>query len=452
VNPRLACLLVVLAALAACAHAPSAPGVAGGGGALLAEAPLEGAAAIDGARDLVLAVDNRVVAPGARAGSNIAGYGATAQYRSGQRAMSTLAEIKQQYGLREIAGWPIQALGLYCAVLRPPPGVAREALLQALSRDTRVRLAEPLHEYSLYAHDAAATGYNDPYVQLQRGFAQIDAARAQRVSQGNGVEVALVDTGVDRAHPDLAGRVRGLHDLVGARGSAHMGDRHGTEVAGVIAAVGNNHLGIVGIAPKATLSVYKACWQPAGTDGARCNTLTLAKALAALLDTDARIINMSLGGPEDPLLGMLLQALLQQRRIVVAALPPGGRVEGFPAATPGVIVVGAPSPGATSPAGVVNAPGVDILTTQPDGQYDFASGSSLAAAHVSGIAALLLSLSPGLDANAFLGILRDSSTRTGGVPLVNAAAAIDALDDGRPAGLASARAGQDRVARLVRGP
>src|SRR3546814_14889881 len=100
--------------------------------------------------------------------------------------------------------------------------------------------------------------YNDPYVQLQRGFAEIDAALAQRVSQGEGVDVALVDTGVDTAHPDLKGRIRGIHDMVGDSVTPMYGDRHGTEVAGLIAAVGNNRLGLVGVAPEATLRVYKA--------------------------------------------------------------------------------------------------------------------------------------------------------------------------------------------------
>src|SRR3546814_20730360 len=86
--------------------------------------------------------------------------------------------------------------------------------------------------------------YNDPYVQLQRGFAEIDAALAQRVSQGEGVDVALVDTGVDTAHPDLKGRIRGIHDMVGDSVKTMYGDRHGTEVAGIIAAVGNNRLEI----------------------------------------------------------------------------------------------------------------------------------------------------------------------------------------------------------------
>lgn len=427
-------LLLAAAMSAACAHAqPGTPADGNAGtGSAGAMAQADDAASTGDQRDIVLAVDNPISPPASRAASNVLGYGAAQGYRNGQRAMSVLAELKQRYGLREVAGWPIKPLGLYCAVLRPGPGVDRDALLKALSADARVRIAEPLHEYDLYSQPSTGVRYNDPYVPLQRGFAEIDAAIAQRTSQGKGVEVALVDTGVDTGHPDLRGRIRGVHDMVGDDAAAGGGDdRHGTEVAGVIAAVGDNHVGIVGIAPQATLSVYKACWHAPGTRGARCNTFTLAKAMAALLDADARIINLSLGGPPDTLLGQLLAALLRQDRIVIAAMPPDGRIEGFPAATPGVIVVRSAQALDTA-AGAMSAPGKDILTTQPDGRYDFASGSSLAAAHVSGIAALLLSISPGLRAGTVRDILRRTSAGPGGSPMVNAAAAVAALDHARP--------------------
>lgn len=409
--------------LCACAHTPHEPVPPGG---------------IDAQRDVVLTVANPIAAPAPHAGSNVLGYGGDGQYRNGQRAMAVMAGLKRQYRLQELAGWPIRPLGLYCAVLRPPRGVDRDALLRALSKDARVRLAEPLREYALFSDDAEGVRHNDPYVALQRGFAEIHAAQAQALSQGRGVDVALVDTGVDSSHPDLAGRISGTHDMLADRAAAGGGTRHGTEVAGVIAAVGDNHLGIVGVAPQATISVYRACWHGAGTGGARCNSFTLAKALAALVDSDARIINMSLGGPADPLLELLLATLLRQERIVVAALPPDGRVAGFPAATPGVIVVGSAHAGA-APKRVVLAPGLDILTTQPDGRYDFASGSSLAAAHVSGIAALLLSLSPGIDARMVDGILRRGSAMPGGNHLVDAAAAVGAVSDGRSVRLAGER-------------
>src|SRR3546814_2681333 len=111
-------------------------------------------------------------------------------------------------------------------------------------------------------------------------------------------------------------------------------------------------------------------------------------------------------------------------------MPPDGRIDGFPAATPGVIVVRSAQASAGQ-TGVMDAPGEDILTTQPDGRYDFASGSSLAAAHVSGIAALLLSLSPDIEARAVGRILRRSSATPGGDHLVDAAAAVGTLSGGR---------------------
>jgi subtilisin family serine protease len=214
---------------------------------------------------------------------------------------------------------------------------------------------------------------------------------------------------------------------VDADNPAFNRDPHGTEVAGIIGAIGDNHVGIVGIAPKSVISIYKACWYPTTIEaGARCNSFTLAKALAAILDTDARVVNLSLGGPSDPLLDKLLAQLLEQRRIVVAAMPPDGSTRGFPDSAPGVLVVRM-SGASPAPPGVLSAPGNDILTTQPGGGYDFTSGSSMAAAHVSGIVALLLSLSPSLDAQTVHDLLLSSSKSVGGMRQVDAAAAVTAL-------------------------
>ena len=382
-------------------------------------------------RDIVLAVANPIDPPALHAGSSMLGYAPTGYYGAGQRAASALGDLKRRYNLHEVAGWPIKALGVYCVVVETPAGTHRDDLIKTLAKDDRVKLAQPLQDYSVYATVAASTHhrYNDPYVGLQRGFEETDAALAQTFSQGDGVHIAVVDTGADTRHPDLQGRIHDIHDMVSNDAAAFDRDNHGTEVAGVIAADADNHQGIVGIAPKAVLSVYKACWYaPEPHRGARCNSFTLAKALAAVIDTDARIVNLSLGGPADPLLDKLLAQLLSQGRIVVAALPPSGSLEGFPDNAPGVIVVRSSGP-AASPSGVISAPGKDILTTQPGGGYDFTSGSSMAAAHVSGIVALLLSISPRLDAHAVHDLLVQSSKTSNGVVEVNAAAAVAALHD-----------------------
>jgi subtilisin family serine protease len=381
-------------------------------------------------RDIVLAVANPVEPPATHAGSTLLGYTPPSFYGAGQRAVSDLTSLKQSYGLREVSGWPIKALNVYCVVLEMPPGVSRDDLLKRLTKDSRVKLAQPLNDYAVYS-DATppdSTHYNDPYVNLQRGFVETNAAIAQTVSQGDGVHIAVIDTGVDTSHPDLKGRIHDMQNLVDDSTASFNHDSHGTEVAGIIAADADNHQGIVGIAPKATLSVYKACWYDTADAGARCNTFTLAKALAAIIDTDARIVNLSLGGPADPLLDKLLDQLLDQGRIIVTALPPSGNLDGFPDSAPGVIVVRV-SGTSQAPAGIVSAPGTDILTTQPGGGYDFTSGSSMAAAHVSGIVALMLSLKPRLDAQQVHDVLLRSSKVSNGMLQVNAASAVAALHD-----------------------
>jgi subtilisin family serine protease len=294
-KPRSLLLVALAAALGACAslHPAAAPGNASD----VARASTANVASMDSERDIVLAVANPLEPTAANAGSSLLGYSPSRYYGAGQRATSTLAALKQSYRLRDITGWPIKALGVYCVVFEPPAGTSRESLLKALAADARVQLAQPLHDYAVYA--AASPGihhYSDPYVDLQRGFAETDAAAAQLVSQGRGVHIAIVDTGVDLEHVDLRGRIRDAHNLVDDDASAFSRDSHGTEVAGVVAATADNHQGIVGMAPRATLSVYKACWYALAAAGARCNTFTLAKALAGIVDTDARVINLSLGG------------------------------------------------------------------------------------------------------------------------------------------------------------
>ncbi len=423
---RAGALLAVAAMLGACAGPRPLPADAGHVNAA-DPAGISVNASMDSARDIVLAVANPLDPPATRAGSSLLGY-APAGYGAGQRAVALLAALKQSYGLRQVAGWPIKPLNLYCVVLEPPPGTDRDALLKTLASDARVELAQPLQNFSVYASAPASNAhqYNDPYVNLQRGFVETDAALAHRATQGEAVHVAVVDTGVDTTHQDLQGRVGEVHNLVDDDARAFEGDHHGTEVAGVIAADGDNRQGIVGIAPRAVLSVYKACWYPPASMAARCNSFTLAKALAAIVNTNDRIVNLSLGGPADPLLDRLLAQLLGQGRIVVAALPPDGSLDGFPDRAKGVLVVRTSAADAPPP-GVLSAPGNDILTTQPNGGYDFTSGSSMAAAHVSGIAALLLSLSPTLSAADMRELLLHSSKLSGGMLQVNAAAAIDAL-------------------------
>jgi hypothetical protein len=384
-------------------------------------------------RLIIVAITDKP-APMLSAGSTPRGYAGLQNYRGSDRAIATAATVARDYDLREVSAWTIGLLRLRCMLYEIPAGADRETIFAQLRKDNRVRLVQPLQDFYTYSTPASAgsstgitepTAYNDPYIGLQHGFTAIGAAEAQQWSNGRGIRVALIDTGVDAAHQDLTGRIELQHDFVTGASSSANTDRHGTEVAGVIAAVANNRLGIVGVAPAARILSYRACWPAlAGASAARCNTFTLAQALSAAIASGVPIINLSLGGPSDPLLEQLLGYAVKRGAIVVGAVPPGGRMDGFPINVNGVIAVNSIED--APPTGVaLAAPGHDILTLEPGDHYDYASGSSLATAYVSGAVALLLVLDHHLDAPALLGLLQKS--QLGGNTPINICVAISAL-------------------------
>lgn len=376
--------------------------------------------------------------PAPTSGSSMRGYAALPDYAGSQRTRATATRIADAHGLTEIAAWTIEPLQFRCMLYEVPASSSREEMLDRLRKDRRVKLAEPLREYSTLsntlpksampsAHSAESSGFNDPYIGLQNGFATIHAGQAQQWATGQRISVAVIDTAVDSSHPDLAGQVVEQRDFVEGDASKSVAERHGTEVAGVIAALANNELGIVGIAPAASIHAYRACWS-SQTDGAaaRCNTFTLAQALAAAIQSKAEVINLSLGGPRDPLLDQLLERALADGRIVVGAAPADPVADGFPTGIAGVIgVQSIKQSNAIPSADAVAAPGLDILTLTPGGRFDYGSGSSLAAAHVSGTIALILQMSPRLDGQRVLGLLRGSSAKPDNS--INACAALSLL-------------------------
>jgi subtilisin family serine protease len=256
----------------------------------------------------------------------------------------------------------------------------------------------------------------------------MDVAHAHPWSRGEGVKVAIIDTGVDIQHPDLRDSIAAAVNFVDADDAQFRRDRHGTEMAGVIAAVANNREGIVGVAPNARLLVFKACWQArADADAARCNSFTLARALSAAFDAHAQVVNLSLAGPDDPLLGDLIREGQHRGVLFVGAAPDsaGGLLH-----QAGVIqVASAESHSALD--SVLYAPGREILTLLPGGHYDFASGASIATAQVSGVVALMLAKNPALSAPSAYRLLRDTSsavqTADGGIKGIDACAAVVTL-------------------------
>ena len=172
-------------------------------------------------------------------------------------------------------------------------------------------------------------------------------------------------------------------------------ETHGTEVAGLIAARADNALGIAGVAPQARLLALRACWQDDRNGRARCNSFTLAKALQFAIDQRAQVINLSLGGPRDVLLGRLVDVALARGASVVAAVDPRAPDAGFPASLPGVIAV-AGDPSRALPIRAFLAPADALPTTTVDGGWGLVNGTSFAAAQVSGLIALLRDAAPKL--------------------------------------------------------
>ena len=358
-------------------------------------------------RFIIAAVDNEPAGFEARAGSSPRGYDGVVSYGPSQVARRTMRSLENEYGVHEVSAWPIAPLHMHCAVLEVPAGVNRDTLLAAMAHDERIKLAQPMQSFA-----TRTEGYNDPYLELQRGFQQMDVAGAHPWSRGEGVKVAIIDTGADTEHVDLRANVAAAVNFVDSDDKQFQRDRHGTEVAGVIAAVANNGEGIVGIAPSARLVLLKACWQvQAGADAARCNSFTLARALVAALDAHAQIVNLSLAGPPDPLLSGLIREGLHRGVLFVGAAPhdTGDAGEGL-LHQPGVIEVASVGNQPESNS-VLYAPGREILTLLPGGHYDFASGDSIATAQVSGVLALLLAKKSALSAADAYRLLRNTSAR-----------------------------------------
>ncbi len=320
-----------------------------------------------------------------------AGYGGSYGGGDGRGARHRVAQkLAKANGLRLVDDWPMPMIGLDCYIMEVPPERTVEDAAAALSRDPAIAWAEPMRTYRTQGSTAPNPTGADPLYPVQPDAKEWRLDALHRMATGRNIRIAVIDSAIERQHPDLAGQVILSEDFVIGRPA--QAEIHGTGIAGIIAALGGNGQGIVGVAPRARLMGLRACWQESASSTV-CDTLSLAKALYFAVDHDADVINMSLSGPSAPLLARLID-LAQSRGItVVGAVDPGQANGGFPASHTGVIAVvdeGGP-PGRH----VFGAPGHDIPTTQPGGNWFFVNGSSYAAAHVSGLFALLRERSSG---------------------------------------------------------
>jgi subtilisin family serine protease len=322
--------------------------------------------------------------------------------QSAEQSRRIARELGAAYQLQLIREFELRALSRRVILFAlPDPQVSVSLAVSRLQADTRVRSAQPNFLYTTL--DSARP---DQYASLQFGPPQIKADLARQYATGKGVRIAILDTGIDDQHEDLAGRIIEKENFVpGAR--EFRQDIHGTLVAGIIAARPDNGTGIYGVAPDARIIAVKVCRQKSGQSGAADGaTETLWRGMDFAILKSADIINLSLGRPgyDEAIAGAVRQAVA--RGIVVVAAAGNGGEQGkpcFPAALEEVIAVSAiDSRDAlyqeSSRGNYIDlaAPGVEIISTLPGNRYNVSSGTSMAAPHVTGVVALLLEKNAGL--------------------------------------------------------
>jgi len=292
--------------------------------------------------------------------------------------------IAGRYQLALVDAWPMPMIGYDCFVMAVPDGRTTAQAIDQVSHDADVAWSQPV---GTFTGQAAPPTASDPLLLAEPAAREWHLTDLHRIATGRGVKVAVVDSGVDDRHPDLKGQIDIRLNFVAGR--PDRAEAHGTSVAGIIAAKAGNGIGIAGVAPQARILALRACWQNgAGLASTSCDSFSLAKALYFAISQKSDVINLSLSGPEDRLLRELLNVAVSRGATVVAAFDARRPNGGFPATVPGAIAV-SDVPVAAGATRVYIAPGRDVPTTEPGGRWFLVNGSSFAAAHVSGLVALV---------------------------------------------------------------
>ncbi len=355
-------------------------------------------------------------------------YRQRGDYQSSTWSERLTNQLADDYDLKKLTEWPMTEVGVHCVVYQVADKASIPSAIERLSKDDRVDIVQSMN---VFRTKAQSQSYNDPYFKLQTNMQQMQIDLAHGRATGRNITIGMIDTGVDLDHPDLAGQISKNQNFAKDISASFSTDIHGTAVAGIMVARRDNATGIIGVAPNAKLIALKACW-PDKTDAiaAVCNSFTLALAVNTAIKAGVDVLNMSLTGPQDPLLTLLLNKAMAKGIIVVAA--DTGSAKDFPASLKDVISVQSIKQHAQVVGSLVEnitAPGDKILTTLPHGTYDFISGSSIAAAEVSGVVALLLEIKPDLSLAEAHTILQKSKliSKDGIIAGVNANAALNTL-------------------------
>ncbi len=362
-------------------------------------------------------------------------------------------QVARELGLTLIASQSFDAAGRVVYRFKLANGQDIRKLIPRLEQQQFIASVQP--NYTFHTVQTAAppaepndvTGNLPPATELQSDLANADvAARSaplpagdaaqyiidklklgaihQRV-RGRNVQIAVIDSEIDARHPDLAGVISEQYDTTGTPSNPHV---HGTGMAGAIA----SHRRLLGIAPGVRILAIKAFDETASS--AEATSFQILKALDYAIAKNVRVINMSFAGPRDLMMERTLKIAYDKGIVLIAAAGNAGPKSAplYPGADPSVIAVTA-TDYADKPFAMANrgkyialaAPGVDVLVPAPNGGYQLTTGTSVAAAHVSGVAALLIESKPTITPAELRAVLMRTSR----------AVALRAKDDPTAAGL-----------------
>jgi subtilisin family serine protease len=318
--------------------------------------------------------------------------------------------LARRHGLELVESQNFPLIGATIGLFRITNGRPLDVARRDFAADGSVRGVQFNWRYRL--QDTRPLSEGDP---AQYALSKLRLPQAHRLAHGMNVTIAVIDSGIDADHPELAHTVMDRFDALGSKEGAHV---HGTGIAGAIAAHGR----LMGSAPEARILAIRAFGSAPG--GAESSSYVIIKSLNYAVLHGAQIINMSFAGPRDILIERGIAATAARDVVLVAAAGNAGPKSPplFPAANPNVIAVSGTDAQdrlfAASNRGVhiaLAAPGTDIFLPAPDQKYQMTSGTSFSAAYVSGIAALLLERNPALKPSEVRAILT-STARDLGTP------------------------------------
>jgi subtilisin family serine protease len=320
-------------------------------------------------------------------------------------------ETARNHRLARVESQNFPLVGSTLTLFRINDGRSIETVRAELAADANVRSVQPNFRYLLQDQKSALVpAEGDP---AQYALAKLRLPQAHSLARGDGIIIAVIDSGIDAGHPELQGAIAEQFDALGSKEGAHV---HGTGIAGALVA----HARLMGSAPLAKILAIRAFG--AAQSGASSTSFVILRSLDYAASRGARIVNMSFAGPKDPLVERGVAAAATKGMVLIAASGNAGPKSPplYPAANPNVIAVSATDADdklfAASNRGAhiaIAAPGVDIFLPAPDGKYQMTSGTSFSAAYVSGLAALVLARNPALKPEELRTILTKTARDLG---------------------------------------